>query len=217
MQFTPITEDSEDPQGNAAGDPVRHSAAPGSVVVNLLLTTLQIVVGVFAKSQADRRWHPLPSDLVADFVVLLASHHSQKGCGRRPPYGHQRFETAASLVLGPLLLAVGVGMLWSAFRKLEAPESVPQVHSAALGGRWCACVAKETLFRYMLAVAKGSSQCWWPMRGTLAPDAASSLVVGLGIVGNLAGYPILDPIAALIGVCGGWRWAGSLAGAPCTT
>ena len=56
----------------------------------------------------------------------------RKRRGRRPPYGHQRFETAASLVLGLLLLAVGVGMVWSAVVKLENPESVPQVHSVAL-------------------------------------------------------------------------------------
>ncbi len=200
MQFTPITEDSEDPQGNAARSRAAQRSTWVSVVVNLLLTTLQIVVGVFAKSQgliADGI-HSL-SDLVADFVVLLASHHSQKDADEDHPYGHQRFETAASLVLGLLLLAVGVGMLWSAFRKLEAPESVPQVHSAAL---WVACgalVAKETLFRYMLAVAKRVKSSMlvanaWHARS----DAASSLVVGLGIVGNLAGYPILDPIAALI-------------------
>ena len=62
-----------------------------------------------------------------------------------------------------------------------------------------ALVAKELLFRYMLAIAKRVKSGMlvanaWHARS----DAASSLVVGLGIVGNLAGYPILDPIAALI-------------------
>ena len=200
MQFTPTTEHSEDPQGNAARSRAAQRSTWVSVVVNLLLTATQIVVGIFAKSQgliADGI-HSL-SDLVADFVVLLASPHSQKDADEDHPYGHQRFETAASLVLGLLLLAVGVGMLWSAFRKLEAPESVPQVHSVAL---WVACgalVAKEGLFRYMLAVAKRVKSSMlvanaWHARS----DAASSLVVALGIVGNLAGYPILDPIAALI-------------------
>jgi cation diffusion facilitator family transporter len=62
-----------------------------------------------------------------------------------------------------------------------------------------ALVGKEVLFRYMLAVAKRVKSSMlvanaWHARS----DAASSLVVGVGIVGNLAGYPILDPIAALI-------------------
>ena len=171
-----------------------------SVVVNLVLSTVQIVVGVWAKSQsliADGI-HSL-SDLVADFVVQFANHHSQKDADEDHPYGHQRFETAASLVLGLLLLAVGVGMVWSAVVKLENPESVPQVHSVALWVAGGALVGKELLFRYMLAVAKKVKSSMlvanaWHARS----DAASSLVVGVGIAGNLAGYPILDPIAALI-------------------
>ncbi|RAS14803.1 cation diffusion facilitator family transporter [Microvirgula sp. AG722] len=171
-----------------------------SVVVNLCLTLAQVGVGILARSQgliADGI-HSL-SDLVADFVVLFASHHSKKEADEGHPYGHQRFETAASLVLGLLLLAVGVGMLWSAVRKLEAPETVAQVHIIALYAAGGALLAKELLFRYMLAAARKVKSSMlvanaWHARS----DAASSLVVGIGIIGNLAGYPILDPIAALI-------------------
>jgi cation diffusion facilitator family transporter len=131
--------------------------------------------------------------------VLLANHHSQKDADEDHPYGHQRFETAASLVLGVLLLAVGVGMLWSAVGKLQNPGAIATVHITALWVAAGALTAKELLFRYMLAVAKRVKSSMlvanaWHARS----DAASSLVVGLGIVGNLAGYPILDPIAAAI-------------------
>jgi cation diffusion facilitator family transporter len=161
---------------------------------------IQIVVGVYAKSQgliADGI-HTL-SDLVADFVVLFANHHSKKDADLDHPYGHQRFETAASLVLGMLLMAVGAGMLWSAFHKLEDPGTVQTVHIAALWVAGGALIAKELLFRYMLSVAKRVKSSMlvanaWHARS----DAASSLVVGIGIIGNLAGFPILDPIAALI-------------------
>ena len=200
MNFNELddTEDTEHtPQERAAA---ASRSTWVSVVVNLVLSTVQIVVGVWAKSQsliADGI-HSL-SDLVADFVVLFANHHSQKDADEDHPYGHQRFETAASLVLGVLLLAVGVGMVWSAVVKLENPESVPQVHSVALWVAGGALVGKELLFRYMLAVAKKVKSSMlvanaWHARS----DAASSLVVGVGIAGNLAGYPILDPIAALI-------------------
>jgi cation diffusion facilitator family transporter len=62
-----------------------------------------------------------------------------------------------------------------------------------------ALIAKELLFRYMLAVAKRVKSSMlvanaWHARS----DAASSLVVGVGIIGNLMGYPILDPIAAAL-------------------
>lgn len=201
MQFLEPENDSEDLEHSIA---MRSRAASKStwvsVGVNLFLTALQIAVGVTAKSQgliADGV-HSL-SDLIADFVVLFANHHSKKEADEDHPYGHHRFETAASLVLGALLLAVGIGMLWSAFRKLESPGSVPTVHITALWVAGGALAIKELLFRYMLAVAKEVKSSMlvanaWHARS----DAASSLVVGIGIIGNLAGYPILDPIAALI-------------------
>ena len=201
MKVDDFADDPEDAQHTPA-----ERAAAGtrstwvSVGVNICLTVTQVTVGILAKSQglvADGI-HSL-SDLVADFVVLFAGHHAKKDADDDHPYGHQRFETAASLVLGALLLAVGVGMLWSAFRKLESPETVAQVHVVALWVAGGALVAKELLFRYMLTIAKRVKSSMlvanaWHARS----DAASSLVVGLGIIGNLAGYPILDPIAALI-------------------
>ena len=201
MDVNQIIDDPEDPKHTPAE---RQAAAARStwvsVGVNILLTTTQIWVGIAAKSQAlvADGIHSA-SDLVADFVVLLANRHSQKDADDDHPYGHQRFETAASLVLGLLLLGVGVGMLWSAVRKLEDPESVQQVHVIALWVAIGALIAKETLFRYMLRVAKQVKSTMlvanaWHARS----DAASSLVVSIGIVGNLAGFPILDPIAALI-------------------
>jgi cation diffusion facilitator family transporter len=170
------------------------------VVVNVVMASTQIVVGVLAKSQgliADGI-HSL-SDLVSDFVVLFASHHSQKDADADHPYGHQRFETAASLAVGALLLAVGVGMVWSALHKLQMPDTIATVHVSALWVAGAALVAKELLFRYMLRVAKQVKSGMlvanaWHARS----DAASSLVVGLGLIGNLAGYPLLDPIAALV-------------------
>lgn len=201
MKFTELADDAEDSEHSPAERIAAASRSTWvSVGVNLVLTLTQIVVGVVAKSQgliADGI-HSL-SDLVADFVVLFASYHSKKDADTDHPYGHQRFETAASLVLGALLLAVGIGMLWSAAHKLEAPETVQTVHILALWVAAGALIAKELLFRYMLSVAKRVKSSMlvanaWHARS----DAASSLVVGVGIIGNLAGYPILDPIAALI-------------------
>jgi len=171
-----------------------------SVVLNLVLTVLQIVVGLLSKSQglvADGI-HSL-SDLVSDFVVLFASHHSHKDPDADHPYGHQRFETAASLVLGVLLLVVGIGMGWSAFQKVQQPQAVQTVHIAALWVAVGTLVAKELLFRYLLTVARRVKSSMlvanaWHARS----DAASSLVVAVGIAGNLAGYPVLDPIAAAV-------------------
>lgn len=195
---------SSEPEDEGYSQAARAAAASRctwvSVIVNIALSFTQIAVGVLSKSQglvADGI-HSL-SDLIADFVVLFASHKSKEDADEGHPYGHLRFETAASMVLGVLLLVVGVGMIGSAILKLETPESIPTVHVAALWVALSALMAKELLFRFMLRVAKKVKSSLlvanaWHARS----DAASSLVVGIGIVGNLAGYPIFDPIAALV-------------------
>lgn len=201
MTEPPIVPDSAD-SGHSQAE--RAAAASRStwvsVAVNVVLAVVQIVVGIFAKSQAlvADGVHTL-SDLVSDFVVLFANHHSQKGPDEEHPYGHHRFETAASLALGLLLLGVGASMLWAGALKLQNPADVPQVRGAALAVALLALVGKESLFRYLLAVGRRVKSSMlvanaWHSRS----DAASSLVVAAGIAGNLLGYPILDPIAALI-------------------
>lgn len=171
-----------------------------SVFVNIGLTIGQAAIGILAGSQAlvADAMHSL-SDLVSDFVVLFAGHHSRKDADTEHPYGHQRFETAASLALGALLLAVGAGMLWAAIGKIQHPAGVQPVQMIALWAALGALAAKELLFRYMLRVAERVRSSMlvanaWHARS----DAASSLVVALGVGGNLLGYHVLDPVAAIV-------------------
>ncbi|MDR8242407.1 cation-efflux pump, partial [Acinetobacter baumannii] len=79
--------------------------------------------------------------------------------------------------------------LWSASGHLAQPQTIPPVHSAALWMALVALAVKEGLFRYMLAAARRLNSSLlianaWHARS----DAASSLVVALGIIGNLAGF-----------------------------
>ena len=199
MQFTE-QEDEHAPHSAAERAAAASRSTWVSVVVNVVLASAQIIVGTLTKSQAliADGIHSL-SDLVSDFVVLFAGHHAKKDADDDHPYGHQRFETAASLALGLILLAVGGGMVWSALGKLESPDTIAPAHTTALWVALGAIVTKELLFRYMLRVAKAVKSSLlvanaWHARS----DAASSLVVSLGILGSMAGYPLLDPIAALI-------------------
>ena len=171
-----------------------------SIVLNTILMTLQIIIGVFAHSQAlvADGIHSL-ADLVSDFVVLLANRHSGAKPDADHNYGHSRYETVASLFLGGLLIAVGVGMLWRAGTRLANLGDIPAVHMSALVVAVIVLVSKESLFRYMLREAQRVRSAMlianaWHARS----DAASSLVVGIGIVGSLAGVRLLDPIAAAI-------------------
>ncbi|KWB56435.1 cation diffusion facilitator family transporter [Burkholderia ubonensis] len=171
-----------------------------SIVLNVVLATFQIVVGTIAHSQAliADGIHSI-SDLISDFVVLVANRHSGAMPDADHNYGHSRYETVASLFLGGILIAVGIGMLWRAGDRLVHLEDIPPVHFSALIVAVTVLVSKEALFRYMLREAQRVRSAMlvanaWHARS----DAASSLVVAIGIVGSLAGVRLLDPIAAAI-------------------
>ncbi|MEJ0003162.1 MAG: cation diffusion facilitator family transporter [Pararobbsia sp.] len=171
-----------------------------SIVVNICMTVVQIAVGMIAHSQAlvADGVHSL-SDLVADFLVLTANRHSDAAPDDDHNYGHSRYETVASLLLGALLLAVSAGMLWRAGVRIADLQDIAPVELTALPVAVIALIAKEVLFRYTLHAAERVRSAMlianaWHARS----DAASSLVVALSIVGSLLGAPVLDPIAASI-------------------
>jgi cation diffusion facilitator family transporter len=171
-----------------------------SVFVNIALTLTQVVAGIFSHSQsliADGL-HSL-SDLISDFLVLIASYHSKTPADDDHPYGHGRIETAASLVLGAILVLTGLGIMYGAAIKLENIGNLPPVTSLALWTAGLALIAKEGLFRYMLHVGE---QLRSPMLIANAwharSDAASSLVVAIGIAANMMGFIYADAVAAIV-------------------
>ncbi|MDZ4251107.1 MAG: cation diffusion facilitator family transporter [Sulfuritalea sp.] len=171
-----------------------------SVCVNVVLTAMQLVVGFVAHSQsliADAM-HTL-SDIVADAFVLFANRKGAEAADAEHPYGHGRFETAASLVLGLLLAGTGVGILITAAGRLQDIGSAPPVGVAAMWAAMFTLAAKEGLFRYMLATAERLRSPMlvanaWHARA----DALSSLVVAVGIAGALLGFKFADAVAAII-------------------
>lgn len=171
-----------------------------SVVINIVLSTAQIFVGFTSGSSAlvADGVHSL-SDLLSDFVVLFVNHHSGKEADADHNYGHHRYETAASFFLGLSLLSVGLMMLWNAGHKIIFHPSAAQVQIMALWVAIFTLISKEILFRYMLAVAEKVRSTMlvanaWHARS----DAASSLIVAIGIGGALLGYPVLDAVGALV-------------------
>ena len=182
--------------------PERFAAAQKStwisIWINLLLTVLQVVGGIFGKSQAliADGLHSL-SDLLADIMVLFANRHGNRHADANHPYGHARIETAATLILGVTLAVLGVLLLVAAGMRLQNPQNIQAVHPMTLWIALFTLFAKEGLFRYMLAVAKRvRSQMLVANAWHARSDAASSLVVVIGIGGNLLGYTFLDLVAA---------------------
>jgi cation diffusion facilitator family transporter len=171
-----------------------------SVVVNIVLTIMQVIVGFVANSMAlvADAMHTL-SDIVADGFVLWANRRGSEAADAKHPYGHGRFETAASLVLGLLLTATGAGILVSAAGRLQEIGNLPPVGVVAIWAALFTLIAKEGLFRYMLKVAERLRSPMlmanaWHARA----DALSSLVVAAGIAGALLGFPFADAAAAII-------------------
>ena len=171
-----------------------------SVFVNIGLTIVQVLAGIFAHSQsliADGV-HSL-SDLISDFLVLIASYHSKSPADDTHPYGHGRIETAASLILGAILVLTGLGIMYGAAMKLENLGNMPPVTSLALWTAGLALLAKEGLFRYMLKVGEHLRSPMlianaWHARS----DAASSLVVAVGVAANMLGFIYADSVAAIL-------------------
>src|SRR5690554_3206489 len=186
-----------DEAGRARG--IRRAALV-AILTNALLAMGQIAVGLLSNAfslVADAA-HTI-SDLFTDLLVLLAGRHGAEPADADHPYGHGRIETAATLILGGVLAAVGAGFLLAAAERLQHMEQAPPLHVAALYMAAATLIAKEALFRLTLAASRRVREPLleanaWHARS----DAASSLVVAAGIGGSLAGYPFLEPLAAAV-------------------
>lgn len=184
--------------------PERYTAARRvtwvSVFVNLLLTVAQIIIGYLGNSQAlvADGIHTL-SDLLTDFMVLFALFHSKKAADAEHPYGHERIETATTLLLGVILFAVGAGIAVRAILRLLETTALPTPDLMTLWVALFTLVAKEGLFRYLMHTANRLNSNMlranaWHSRS----DAVSSLVVVAGIGGSLIGFAYFDAVAAIV-------------------
>lgn len=171
-----------------------------SVVVNLVMTIVQLVVGWFAHSQSliAHGLHSF-SDLLSDFLVIYASRESAQPADQAHPYGHARVETAATLVLGTSLALIGGGILWESGMRLQHIETLPAVEISALWVAIATVISKEALYRFLIRVAERlRSQLMIANALHTRADAASALVVVVGIAGALMGWSFLDLLAAAL-------------------
>jgi len=172
-------------------------------VVNLVLSALKVSAGVLGQSYAliVDGIHSL-SDLLSDALVWIAGRQASQAPDQEHPYGHARFETLATLILGMLLAAVAIGIGWDALQRLFKTETLLQPGGIALVAALISILAKEWLYWFTLGYARrvGSEMLRanaWHHR----TDAISSIVVLVGVVGTLLGLDYLDAIAAIV-VCG---------------
>lgn len=168
-------------------------------LINALLGLVKLVGGILLHSHALAAdgIHSF-SDLITDIMVLFASKYGSQDADDSHPYGHQRIETAATFLLATLLILAGFGIAWDAIDEL--------IHHQHTMPGWLALpialvsiLANEILFHYTRHVGTKINSALiianaWHHRS----DAASSVVVALGLLGTLAGFIYFDAIAAVI-------------------
>jgi cation diffusion facilitator family transporter len=197
------TRDSPSPSPPPISSQQRAAAISRTAILgalaNVLLSVIKIGAGLVGQSQAliADGIHSL-SDLLSDVLVLIAGKHAVQGPDPDHPYGHGRYETVATLVLGFLLIAVALGLSWDAAHRLFSPEELLHPEPLALGAAVLSILVKEWLYWWTLAYSKRVRSDLlranaWHHRS----DAISSIVVLVGIAGTMAGLPYLDAIAAI--------------------
>ena len=145
------------------------------------------------------------SDLITDFIVIAFVRISSKPQDRGHEYGHGKYETLATTVIGLMLLFVGAGIMWNSLSQILACLNGEQLKSPG----WIAFVAaivsivvKEVLFRYTQREGRRvNSQAVIANAWHHRSDAFSSIGTAIGIGGALLmgqHWTVLDPIAALI-------------------
>ena len=171
-----------------------------AMAINATLAILQILIGLAANafSLVADAIHTL-ADLTTDAMVSWAGRSGGAPPDDNHPYGHGRFETFASFVLGLVLLGVGCGFLWAAGMRLQTLEHAPPIETAAFVMALITLLAKEGMYHWLrrrgrALKAQVLEAAAWHARS----DAASSLVVAIGIGGSLAGYRFLELLAAAL-------------------
>lgn len=173
-----------------------------SIIMNILLSLFKLLAGVLSHSGAmiSDAIHSA-SDVFSTIVVMIGVKISGKESDKEHPYGHERMECVAAIILATILALTGIGIGWSAMVKILGGEygqlMVPGV--LALVAAVISIVVKEGMFWYTRAGAKridsGALMAdAWHHRS----DALSSVGALVGIGGARLGFAILDPIASLV-------------------
>lgn len=173
-----------------------------SIVVNVLLSLFKLLAGVIAHSGAmiSDAIHSA-SDVFSTIIVMVGIHLAGRKSDKEHPYGHERMECVAAIVLATVLAVTGLGIGWSAIQSIAKESTgvvvVPGV--LALVAAAVSILTKEGMYWYTRFHAKriDSSALMadaWHHRS----DALSSIGALVGIAASRMGYPLMDPLASLV-------------------
>lgn len=182
-------------------------------LINVVLTVMKIVTGIIGHSHAliADGVHSL-SDLIGDGFVLFAARLGSRSADANHPYGHERIETAGTVAVGLVLIAVAGGFAYDAVQRILHPEELLIPNWIVLPIAVASVLIKEGLYHYTMYAARRTRSALieanaWHHRS----DAFSSIVVVIGVLGALYGLLWFDAIATiivavLIGIMG-WQFS----------
>ena len=181
---------------------IAMQVSANSIAVNLMLSIFKLIAGLLASSGAmiSDAIHSA-SDVFSTIIVIIGVKISGKASDEDHPYGHDRFECVASIILAILLGVTGVGIGLTGVQKLTAGHydtlAVPGV--LALAAAVISIVVKEIMYWYTRNAAKKINSGAlmadaWHHRS----DALSSVGSFVGILGARMGFPMLDPLASVV-------------------
>ena len=173
-----------------------------SIAANAALSAGKLAAGLLAHSGAmvSDAIHS-SSDVVSTVIVMIGVKLSRKAPDREHPYGHERLECVAAIILSMILLATGLLVGYGGVRQVlaahETPPAVPGV--LALVAAIVSIVVKEAMFwytrHYAIEIDSGALMAdAWHHRS----DALSSVGALIGIAGARMGLPVLEPLASIV-------------------
>ena len=172
-----------------------------SILINLLLSAGKLLAGLLAHSGAmvSDAVHSA-SDVFSTLIVLIGLRLAGRDSDREHPFGHERMESAAALILAVVLLVTGLFIGYGSLRKILAGGDALVVPGVpALIAAIVSILVKEGMFRYTRRYARALNSSAlmadaWHHRS----DALSSVGALIGVAGARMGLPILDPLAGLV-------------------
>lgn len=172
-----------------------------SVAGNTILSLLKLLAGIVAHSGAmiSDAVHSA-SDVFSSFIVIIGVKLSVKAADREHPYGHERFECVAAIVLAVVLTMTGLLIGYRAYESICAgSEAQTMPGLPALIAAVVSIAVKEAMYWYTRFFAKRLNSTSlmanaWHHRS----DALSSVGALIGIAGARMGHPLMEPAASLV-------------------
>ncbi|MCL2838855.1 MAG: cation diffusion facilitator family transporter [Oscillospiraceae bacterium] len=174
-----------------------------TIIGDILLTIFKMIVGIFGGFTAilADAVHSL-TDMLTTVIVMIGVKLANREADKDHPYGHERFECVAAILLSIILFVTGAGIGWAGLREImttEYGEHSMTLGILALAAAVATIIVKETMYWYKRSVAKkiDSSALMadaWHHR----IDALTSVGSFIGILGVLLGFDIFDPLAAIV-------------------